>query len=507
MPGGQALENQKGLVEIISEKIWKFLSSVKLAVVLLIILAIVSVIGTLITQNETPEQYLREYSQTTVNLFETLGFFDMYHTWWFVFLLFLLTANLTVCTLDRFPRTWKIITAPLKPIEDEGLKALPFKKEITFKGGTDKAEERAARALAAHGYRFIESREGATAQLITQKGMYSRFGVYITHVSILLIFTGALIGAFFGFKAFLGLQEGEASKFVHLRNEPMWDRMLAALRITESSVVQDQQTGELMMPLGHYIQCEKFEVDYYTDAAGMPTGMPSNYFSALSISDLERRKIMDKRIRVNDPLTFHGITFYQSSYGPVPNTRGQIEIKIRPKNAPSGGETVFLDPGREVFVPAIKRTIKAIGFSPFGMRNPVTGEVRFYSTENSEMINPAFELEIYNGKTPLYKTFIMKSDTGLPYMPEDYVIDYVHYWGMRYTVLQVTKDPGVWVVYTGFVLLCIGPLIAFFGSHKKLWVRIHDHKGQAVITVAGSANRNRIGFERAFNRIVDEIAK
>jgi len=507
MPGGQALENQKGLVEIISEKIWKFLSSVKLAVVLLIILAIVSVIGTLITQNEAPEQYLREYSQATVNLFETLGFFDMYHTWWFVSLLFLLTANLTVCTLDRFPHTWKIITAPLKPIEDEGLKALPFKKELTFKGGADKAEERAAKALAAHGYRFIESREGATAQLLTQKGVYSRFGVYITHVSILLIFTGALIGAFFGFKAFLGLQEGEASQFVYLRNEPMWDRMLAALRITESSVVQNQKSGELMMPLGYYIQCDNFDVDYYTDAAGMPTGMPSNYFSTLSISDSDRRKIMDKRIRVNDPLTFHGITFYQSSYGPVPNARGQIEIKIRPKNAPSDGETVFLDPGREVFVPAIKRTIKAIGFSPFGMRNTGTGEVMFYSTENSEMINPVFELEIYNGKTPLYKTYIMKSDTGLPYMPEDYVIDYVHYWGMRYTVLQVTKDPGVWVVYAGFILLCIGPLIAFFGSHKKLWVRIQDQKGQAVITVAGSANRNRIGFEREFNRIVDEIAK
>ena len=115
------MENQKGLVEIISEKIWKFLSSVKLAVVLLIILAIVSVIGTLIAQNEAPEQYLREYSQATVNLFETLGFFDMYHTWWFVFLLFLLTANLTVCTLDRFPHTWKVITAPLKPLGDEGL--------------------------------------------------------------------------------------------------------------------------------------------------------------------------------------------------------------------------------------------------------------------------------------------------------------------------------------------------------------------------------------------------
>ena len=141
------MEHQKGIVEIVAEKVWKFFSSVKLAVMLLIILAIVSVIGTVIQQNESPEKYLREYSQTTVQLFEMLGFFDMYHTWWFVLLLFLLTANLTVCTLERFPHTLKIMTAPLKPIDDDGLKALQLKKEITFKGGMEKAEERAVQVL------------------------------------------------------------------------------------------------------------------------------------------------------------------------------------------------------------------------------------------------------------------------------------------------------------------------------------------------------------------------
>jgi cytochrome c biogenesis protein len=74
------LENKKGIVEIIAEKVWKFFSSVKLAVVLLIILAIVSVIGTVVQQNEAPERYLQEYSRATVDLFEMLGFFDMYHT-------------------------------------------------------------------------------------------------------------------------------------------------------------------------------------------------------------------------------------------------------------------------------------------------------------------------------------------------------------------------------------------------------------------------------------------
>lgn len=502
------MENQKGIVEIAADKIWKFFSSVKLAVVLLIILAIISVVGTVIQQNEAPEKYLQEYSQTVVNLFEAIGLFDMYHTWWFVLLLFLLTANLTVCTLERFPHTMRILTAPLKPIDEDGLKAVSSKKELTFKGGADKAEERVAQVLKKRRYRFVISKDGGMTQLITQKGVYSRLGVYITHTSIILIFVGALIGSFFGFKAFLNLPEGQASKVVYLRNEPMWDKITAALGIAASSVIPSPDGGVPAMPLGYFVRCDNFDVDYYINQQGEPTSMPSEFHSTLTVFNLERQQVLRKRIRVNDPLTHHGITFYQSSYGTMPDGRGKIILNIRPKNSPeSAEETVSVEPGGSVYVASIDRTIKVLGFQPYGMRNLTTGQVMFYQSQNNEYINPTVEIEVYQGKKPVYKTYLMKTDPGQPFLPESYHIAYGGYFGMRYTGLQVTKDPGVWVVYTGFILLCIGPLIAFFGSHKKLWIRIQDRKGQAVVLVAGSANRNRLGFEREFNLIVEDISK
>ncbi len=500
------MEPQKGIVEIVAEKVWKFFSSVKLAVVLLIILAIVSVIGTVIQQNESPEKYLQEYSEATVQLFEMLGFFDMYHTWWFVILLFLLTTNLTVCTLERFPHTLKIITAPLKPIDDESLKVLQLKKELTLKGGVEKAEERALQVLKKHGYLPLETRSAGLFQLASQKGVYSRLGVYVTHVSIILIFIGALTGSFFGFKAFLNLPEGQASDRVFLRNEPMWDQIMEALGIAKSPVIYNAEGGVPAMPLGYWVQCNKFDVDYYQGPQG-PTGMPSEYHSTLTVYNLNKEKVFDKRIRVNDPLKHQGITFYQSSYGPMPEASGTVQLSIRPKNSMEAGETVYIGAGQAVYVPSIKRTIKALSFAPFGMRNTATGEVQFYRTNNEEYINPTVELEVLNNNKAVYKTYVMKMDKGAPYMPEDYTISYVHYFGTRYTGLQVTKDPGVWVVYTGFIMLCIGPFIAFFGSHRKLWVRVQDRKGQAVVTIAGSTNRNRLGFERVFNQIVEEISK
>ena len=239
----------------------------------------------------------------------------------------------------------------------------------------------------------------------------------------------------------------------------------------------------------------------------MPTGMPSEYHSNLSVFDLNSQKVFDKRIRVNDPLTYHGITFYQSSYGTLSNARGKVILNIRPKNdSRVPGDTIALDPGQSIYVPSIDRTIKAVDFAPFAMRNPATGEVMFYQSERDEYINPAVQIEVYTGRAPDYKTTGLKTDPGQPYMPANYVISYRGYWGTRYTGLQVTKDPGVWVVYAGFIMLCVGPLIAFFGSHKKVWVRIQDRKGETVITVAGSANRNRLGFERDFNKLVEDIS-
>jgi cytochrome c biogenesis protein len=238
--------------------------------------------------------------------------------------------------------------------------------------------------------------------------------------------------------------------------------------------------------------------------------MPSEYWSILSVYDRSQQKVLDKRIVVNDPLTYRGITFYQSSYGTMPEARGAVVLTVKPKNSPGPGETVVVQPGGEEYVASIDRTIKVLGVAPFAMRDPMSGQVQYYRSDNNEFINPAIEIEVYrgkSGKSPVFRTQLLKVDSLEPRMPEDYVISYADFRGARYTGLQVNKDPGVWIVYAGFTLLCFGPLIAFFGSHKKVWARITDRKGQAAVLIGGSANRNRLGFERQFNAVAEEIAR
>jgi cytochrome c biogenesis protein len=76
----------------------------------------------------------------------------------------------------------------------------------------------------------------------------------------------------------------------------------------------------------------------------------------------------------------------------------------------------------------------------------------------------------------------------------------------EYTGLSVTKDPGVWVVWIGCGLMIFGLILSFFFSHQRVWVRI-PKSPEGEVVLAGSANKNRVGFEKTFGELVEEIRK
>ena len=88
------------------DALWDFFCSLKLTIVSLILLALTSIIGTVIQQNRSPEEYLQLYGEKLYRFFDALHFFDMYHSWWFLALLGLFCLNLVACSLKRLgPRT------------------------------------------------------------------------------------------------------------------------------------------------------------------------------------------------------------------------------------------------------------------------------------------------------------------------------------------------------------------------------------------------------------------
>ncbi|RWX47154.1 ResB-like family protein [Candidatus Electrothrix aarhusensis] len=109
--------------------IWAFLASVKLALLLIALLASTSIIGTVIQQNKPAEHYVEEWGEGTTKVIETLNLDDMYNSVWFLGLLGAFSLNLIICSLDRIPTVIKMVRKDNLVIDPDRLPKMKLHKE------------------------------------------------------------------------------------------------------------------------------------------------------------------------------------------------------------------------------------------------------------------------------------------------------------------------------------------------------------------------------------------
>ena len=284
------------------DRLWDFLCSLKLTIVLLLLLALTSIIGTIIQQNAPAAEYIKEYGQANYELFVKLQFTDMYHSTWFIGILALFSLNLICCSIKNFPRAWKFVKQPTLIASPGLLNNSANRADFSSKDPKETVAERVSAVLKKEIGKTIRTEADGKLYLFSQKGIYSRFGAYVTHLSILIVMAGAIIGNIWGFKAYVNIVEGTSTDKVMSRN------------------------GTVPIELGFTIRCDDFDVSYYPGS-----NRPKDYNSDLVILE-NGQEVMHKRIEVNDPLTYKGITFYQSSYGPA----GSAFFKIKATENASG---------------------------------------------------------------------------------------------------------------------------------------------------------------------------
>ncbi|MCX5823361.1 MAG: cytochrome c biogenesis protein ResB [Deltaproteobacteria bacterium] len=442
--------------------IWNFLTSLKLVVILLLILSALSIAGTVIEQNKPLQEYYRYYQPGTVALFSKLGLFDMYHSWWFVACLSLLALNITACTMDRY----RGIMAGMRKrnlILDEKLsKSLQNLTTIRYALPLDAVEKKMVELAGKEfpGKPVVTAAEEGGSHYFFEKGKYSRLAFFMTHLSILIIFLGALIGSFFGYKGYVNIFEGETVSQVE----------------TRAGKIQN---------LNFQVKCNTFNAEFYA------SGMPMDYRSDLSILQ-NGKEVVRKTIRVNDPLTFEGVTFYQSSYGGQPD---QVAIEAVSRDGSVKG-TVTAPFGRVVDIPGMAEEVEAADYQehfhlPDGSEGGRAVGVNIYPAKGGA---PAGVWLLVND--PEYDkrrggdTYFRVRDLKLK----------------KYTGLQVNRDPGEILVWLGSILLIAGIMIAFFMSHKKLWISLRtDNKGRSELTIGGTANKNRDAFAREMEQMIQSL--
>jgi len=134
-----------------------------------------------------------------------------------------------------------------------------------------------------------------------EKGAFSHFGVYIIHVSILIIIAGAIVGSLMGFEGIMNIPEGESTN---------------TARIVRPNTVKK---------FDFTVRCDSFSIEYYSN------GMPKEYRSNLSFIK-DNKVAYQGPLLVNHPITFQDIRFYQASYGKMPGGKAHLTIKKGDEN-------------------------------------------------------------------------------------------------------------------------------------------------------------------------------
>lgn len=457
----------------------------KLTVVLLLSIALTSIVGTIIPQNRNPADYFKAYGEYLYRLFNVLDIFDMYHSWWFQFLLLLLTMNIIVCSIDRLSATWNIVFAKNPSFNLSRFRKLAQKEEFNASYPPNELKKIYEPFISKYfGYTRVEDTDKGLC-IFAEKWRWTRLGVYTVHLSVILLLLGGLIGSIFGFQGYVNIPEGEKVDSVRTSN-----------------------TGKIRH-LGFEIKCEDFNVSFYDN------GAPKEYRSSLTIIE-KGHPVYKKDIIVNDPLRYKGYNIFQSSYGKMapkadPNEKAAVEkpsdeITLNFASSQSGKsyriKTVI---GRPVDIPEDLGKFVVVEYrktAEFVGQNIGDAYVGILTPSGEKPVEVLLPLHFPNfDRMRKGKVFISVADqTAEKFNPGEQT-------GSRYyTGLQITKDPGVLVVYAGFVVIIIGCFVTFFMSHQRVCIDIIKGKTKSKIIVTGTANKNKMGMQQKVKKLSDQLA-
>ena len=427
---------------------------------MLLTLAGTSIIGTLIPQNEGMAAYIQAYGEFTFKLFSVLGLFDMYHSWWFLFLLLALTVNIIVCSIERFPAAWKIVSRKKRGFNAARFRKLANKQTFEDERKPDELKPAVEKLVTGFFGRLQGESFDGGFMIYAEKRRWTRLGVYVVHTSIVLLLLGSIIGSIYGFEGSVNIGEGETSDTIRLRN------------------------SNRVHKLDFSIRCDDFDVSFYEN------GAPREYRSDLTLLE-DGKPVYTKSIVVNDPVRYRGINIFQSSYGQISSDLVTLGFTSR-----ETGMTYMekMKPGQSFEIPEKLGTLKLEGLNNA-------------ATFKGHSIGAAFAATLTRQDARPVQIFLPVKFPSFDRMRKgDVFISVVDQEEKYYTGLQVTRDPGVWVVYTGFILMLAGCFITFFMSHQQIMVEVIDTGGKTRVSVSGTANKNKLGMDDKVEKIAKLLA-
>ncbi|TXI85507.1 MAG: cytochrome c biogenesis protein ResB [Cupriavidus sp.] len=317
----------------------ELLSSMRFAITLLTVIAIASVIGTVLKQNEPYPNYVNQFGPFWADLFHALSLQKVYSSWWFLLILAFLVVSTSLCIARNGPRMIADMRSWKDHVRERSLRAFHHRGEFEATRTRADAIAHLTALLRNRGYRVKPvEHEGATL-LAAKAGAANKLGYILAHTAIVVICIGGLLDGDMLIRAQMWFGGKTPIRGNAVINDIPPEHRLSAGNpgfrgnafvpegATVSTAILNIADGALVQDLPFTLTLKKFTVDFYS------TGMPKLFASDVVVTDRATGKQTAATIKVNEPLIVDGIAIYQSSFE---DGGSRLKFVGYPMSGPSG---------------------------------------------------------------------------------------------------------------------------------------------------------------------------
>ncbi|GMT43625.1 MAG: cytochrome c biogenesis protein [bacterium] len=442
------------IVKHIVKFVKNLFSSTKLGIFLLLVIVIVAIAGTLVEQGKPIQYYYDLYGSATAGWIIRLSIDKIFGSLWMIIPTSLLIVNLIYATLSRLPVMIKSVALPKQFHHNSKINDKFLIKD------KDVAIENSSTILKSYHYKIYTLEDGS---LFAHKGVVSRFGAVVVHLSILIVLFGALLGAIYGYKNYIAIDSGDT--------EPVPE-------------------------INASIKVDRFWMNYW------PDGSIKQYNSKLSI--IKNDKVVHTQtIDVNHPMDYAGMRFFQAGYGKSYDKIKEAVVVLYDRQKKNViGEPIVVQWNKWRTIGPYD--IKIVDFVPDFYFDAKKGYV---TSKSLEYNNPAVRLQVKGPKaTPpfiweflKYPGFTLRGFTG-----KDAVI-VSSITPIYYTGLQYAKNPGANWIWFGSIIMVIGFIMSFFMYYRRIYITFDDD--EKSLLVAGVSYKQKDLFAKEFKKICNALKK
>lgn len=458
-----ATPSRPGWLERPLDHFWQLLTSVRLALVLILLLAAGTLAGTTLIQAPggiAPGsadyaswlQRVRPRFGDWTDVLSSLQLLSVFSSVWYRGLLAALSISILLCTAKRWPASARASFSPRIRRVDRFFEHAPLAASIESPAEPDHVAQVLRSTLGKHRYRVLMEQATETCYQYADRNRFAPLGTYLSHLSLILILAGALLGGWLGFN-----EKGFA--------------------------IPEGATREVGFGTGLSVKAVSFVDEYY------PEGPPKDYRSDLVVYQ-NGIEVKRQTIRVNEPLDYQGVRFFQSFFGPAVD----LEVKV------ASGDVIFSDgvalvwqtqgdrPAGSFVLPQRNLTAYVIG--------PASAK-RDLSIKSGEM-----RVELYQGRSssPVAMANLQPGQTT-----EMAGLQFTFLRERQFTGLQVAKDPASPLIWLGCILLVLGQMAVWYFPHRRLWAMVRGRPEGGTEVALGAVVRRDTGFNREFHALVAEL--